>query len=200
MGDPSSPTASIVLERFRRGEAAELEAIYRAYLRAVIRTVAKALRRYGGVARAYRRTVAAELPDLVQEVFARAFEPGTRQRFDGVREYGPYLGNIARNVVVDHLRRRRRWVVMDPALLASDPLTPVVICEPTEALDDLQVLAVVNRYLTDLPSDLQRVHDAIYVQGLSQREAAKSLGLGRQVVRTLQSKLQKGLRRAIERR
>jgi DNA-directed RNA polymerase specialized sigma24 family protein len=59
-------------------------------------------------------------------------------------------------------------------------------------------MAVVGRYLSLLPADLQRVHDALFVQGLSQRDAAIALGLGRQVVRTLASRLREGLRSALK--
>jgi DNA-directed RNA polymerase specialized sigma24 family protein len=49
-----------------------------------------------------------------------------------------------------------------------------------------------------LSPELKKVHEAMYVQGLSQREAAAALGLGRQVVRTLESRLREGLRAALE--
>ena len=66
--------------------------------------------------------VASDLPDLVQEVFTRAFEPKTRRRFDGERPYGPYLGRIAHNVVVDYFRRKQREMTLGFHLLVSNIL------------------------------------------------------------------------------
>ena len=81
-----------LLQRFRTGERQALEAVYRAYVDSVARAVSGALRRYCGEALLGGwRGVAGELPDLVQEVFTRAFEPDARLRFDGVRDFAPYL-------------------------------------------------------------------------------------------------------------
>jgi RNA polymerase sigma factor (sigma-70 family) len=184
-----------LLQRFRDGERSALETVYVAYVDAVARVVASALRRYcGGADRPHGwRDVAAELPDLVQEVFTRAFERGARLRFDGVREYAPYLTAIAHNIVVDYLRRRQRLVI--------DDLTPFVgeiaiQGQSPDHADDFahsQIVALVAEYVAGLPSELRQVHEALYVQGLSQRQAAEALGLGRQVVRTLESRLKEGL-------
>jgi RNA polymerase sigma-70 factor (ECF subfamily) len=186
-----------LLRRFRDGEESALETVYRTYVDAVSRAVAGALRRYGGDrGQGGWRVVASELPDLVQEVFMRAFEPATRRRFDGVRDYGPYLAQIARNVVVDHLRRKEKQLGRDPMLfdeLALDLASP----EANGELADVQTMAAVGAYIAGLPADLKRVHDALYVQCLSQRQAATALGLGRQVVRTLEARLRDGLRRAL---
>jgi RNA polymerase sigma factor (sigma-70 family) len=98
-----------LLQSFRDGERAALESVYRAYAESVARAIAGVLRRYGREGwHGGWREIAADVPDLVQEVFARAFEPQTRRSFDGVRDYGPYLRQIARNVVVDHFRRKQR--------------------------------------------------------------------------------------------
>ena len=65
--------------------------------------------------------------------------------------------------------------------------------EPVE-LDEVRALALLERRVASLPSDLRRVHDAIYVEGLSQRQAAAALGLGRQTVRTYDARLRHVLR------
>jgi RNA polymerase sigma-70 factor, ECF subfamily len=185
-----------LLQRFRDGETKALEAVYRAYIDSVARAVAGALRRYVGEGwQGGWREVATEVPDLVQEVFTRAFEPAARRRFDGVREYGPYLARIAHNVVVDYLRRRQRQVVRDPGLLVE--WLHLATLDRGEPFGDLETMALVSQYVARLPADLRRIHEAMYVEGLSQREAASALGLGRQVVRTLESRLREGLRRAL---
>ena len=188
VGDPD------FLPRFREGDKDALRLVYQSYVDAVTRVVASALRRYGAMGHHGWRALASELPDLVQEVFTRAFEPRTRRGFDGLREYGPYLGQIARNVVVDHLRRRQRRVASENALVLEEvslaPATPATATGFAEA----DTMALVSRYIAGLSPDLRRVHDALYVQGMSQRDAAVALGLGRQVVRTMEAKLRDGLR------
>jgi DNA-directed RNA polymerase specialized sigma24 family protein len=59
------------------------------------------------------------------------------------------------------------------------------------------MFAWLERRVASLPPDLGCVHDAIYVDGLSQREAAAALGLGRQTVRTRDGRLRHVLRRAL---
>ena len=137
-------------------------------------------------------------PDLVQDVFTRAFEPRTRRRFDGVREYGPYLGQIARNVVVDHLRRKQRQVAIDAIPLINQISLHPAPHDPANDFADLQTMTLVARYVADLPTDLRRVHEALNVQGLSQRDTAEALGLGRQVIRTLEARLRDGLRNLLD--
>lgn len=188
-----------LLQRFRDGERAALEAVYKAYVNSVARSVAGAMRSYCDRCSGGWRVAATELPDLVQEVFARAFEPRARRRFDGIREYGPYLSQIARNTVVDHLRRTQRQVTRDPEQFAVVQISWHLA--PNGAGDefaDLQIMALVGEYVARLPADLRLVHEALYVEGLSQREAAARLGLGRQVVRTLASRLSEGLRNTLK--
>lgn len=197
---------SSLLQRFRDGDRLTLDAVYRSYVGAVTRTVTAALRRYGydGSGHLWRR-VASDLPDLVQEVFMRAFEPRTRHRFDGSRAYGPFLCQIARNVVVDFLRRKGRQVVTHPLAGVDAPYEEPPFShdghagyEGEQRFADLNVMAVVARYVAQLSPELRRVHEALYVLGLSQREAAATLGLGRQVVRTLEARLRNELRSALQ--
>ena len=70
---------------------------------------------------------------------------------------------------------------------------------PTNDLTDDSdpTLSFLQRRVRSLPPELRRVHDAIYVDGLSQREAAAALGLGRQTVRTRDARLRHVLRREL---
>jgi RNA polymerase sigma factor (sigma-70 family) len=139
-----------------------------------------------------------ELPDVVQEVFIRAFEPNTRRRFDGRRLYAPYLSQITRNVVVDHLRKKSRQNAVEVELLVDEIALDRANPQSADDFDDWKTRCLVDRYVAQLPWELRRVHEALHVQGLSQREAALVLGVGRQVVRTLESRLCIALRLALE--
>lgn len=189
-----------LLARFRQGDSAALETVYWAYVDPVTRIV-QAVMNSLAVASGERVALGqAELGDLVHEVFVRAFSPKTRQQYDGNRPYGPCLGQIARNVVVDHWRLIRRRVPLDvaPLLEALSLETDAIENEPDRWADQ-ETMAVVERYLTSLEPDLRRVHEALYVEGLSQREAAAALGLGRQAIRGIESRLRVGLRRELKR-
>jgi RNA polymerase sigma-70 factor (ECF subfamily) len=188
-----------LLARFREGETAALEQVYWAYVDAVTRVVRAVMNSHAPRSLDQLAGAATEIGDLVQEVFVRAFAPRTRASFDGARPYGHYLAQIARNVVVDHWRTTRRQVPLD-----LDPLLDAMSLEAddagkrTERWADPETVAVVERYLAALPPELRQVHDALYVRGLSQREAASALGLGRQAVRGLEARLRAGLRRHLQ--
>jgi len=189
-----------LLVRFRQGDRAALETVYWAYVDLVTRTV-QAVMTSLGVASGERVQIGkTELGDLVHEVFARAFSPESRQRYDCSRPYGPYLGQIARNVVIDHWRLIRRRVALDVApLLETLSVESDAIESAPERWADEESIAVVERYLASLAPDVRRVHEALYVQGLSQRDAAAALGLGRQAVRGIEARLRAGLRSELKR-
>ena len=184
-----------LLLRFRRGDCAALETVYWAYVDRVTRVVQAVVNGYLTATGERIRFGRTELGDLVQEVFVRAFSPACRQRYDGNRPYGPYLGQIARNVVADHWRVMRRQVAVDVA-----PLLEALSLEAgavENAWADQETIAVVEAYLASLCPEMRRVHEALYVQGLSQRDAAAALGLGRQALRGIEARMREGLRREL---
>jgi RNA polymerase sigma-70 factor (ECF subfamily) len=138
-----------------------------------------------------------DLADLVQEVFVRAFSAKSRCAYDGLREYGPYLYAIARNVLIDWARVRGReipspWTEIEAAM----EMTPVL--EDTEPWAEPVTVRVVEEYLGALPEDLREVHRLRHDEGLSQEQAAERLGVGRQTLRTLERRLRDGLAAALD--
>jgi RNA polymerase sigma-70 factor (ECF subfamily) len=185
-----------LLRRFRAGDPAALETVYRTYVD-----------RVGGILRFGFRVAstgavvsgvtgdAHDTADLVQEVFVKAFAPAARLAYDGLRDYAPFLYAIARNVAVDWARRRGREVLTGWAELErAEELAPHDH-EPPWA--DEGTMTVVNRYIDRLDDELRRVHEVRYRDGLSQRDAAQELGIGRQRLRTLEARLRDGLRREL---
>jgi RNA polymerase sigma factor (sigma-70 family) len=189
-----------LLERFRAGDEEALETVYRVCVDHVTRIAEAVLRACATGSTRGAGEVASILVDVVQEVFVKAFAPDARHRFDASRPYEPYLGQIARNVAVDHWRQMRRYVPSDVDQLI-ERLSLEVQAEDARATDwaDYETVAIVNRYLASLDEETRRVHDALYVRGMSQRDAAGMLGLGRQVIRTKEAKLRQGLRRELSR-
>jgi DNA-directed RNA polymerase specialized sigma24 family protein len=60
---------------------------------------------------------------------------------------------------------------------------------PERELHDRQVLELVERFLATLTPDDRRLIELRHVEGLSQRDAADVLGLGRQRIRTREQAL-----------
>ncbi|HVZ72032.1 MAG TPA: sigma-70 family RNA polymerase sigma factor [Polyangia bacterium] len=181
-----------LIDGFRSGTREALEAVYWSHVDRVERIVC-----FGFQQRESGRlpgVPAAEVPDLVQEVFARLFRESTRQAFDPSHELAPYLAAIARNVVIDWARKHRHEIVET----AGDVDDVAAAADVPEANDD-ELIRETERYLATLPSDLAALHEQRYVLGRSQEEAARALGLTRQNVRTLETKLRRGLEQALRR-
>jgi RNA polymerase sigma factor (sigma-70 family) len=184
-----------LLARYRRGDPGALAAVYRLYVTRVQRAVRRRLWRMGHAVPGLPEC-AVEEADLVQEVFARAFAPAARLRYDGLRDYDHYLFGIAGKLLADRARRRAREIPVDEAVLEA-------AAGPDEGLDhgpEVAILGLVKRYLAGLPEALRAVHHARHDRGLSQRQAAAWLGVTRQNLRTLESQLHTGLRLALSAR
>src|SRR5262245_45088974 len=194
-GDPH------LVERFRAGDEEALEKVYWACVAYVTRIADAVLRACAtGTARGPGE-MAAALADVVQEVFVKAFAPEARRRFDASRPYEPYLAQITRNVVVDTWRQMRRYVPADLDQLIDRLSLDADGTGSTNdnGWSDAETVALVNRYIASLDPESRRVHEALYVKGMSQRDAAAELGLGRQVIRTKEARLREGLRRELAR-
>ena|SRR5688572_13590708 len=183
---------------FRNGHVDALAAVYRAHVDEVVRAARAVLRGCSGGAAGRSDEIAGDLADVVQEAFTKAFAPEARQRFDGLRSFAPYVVQIARNVAIDHVRARRRNVPVDIDQLAHRmSLEGESDRHERDDWADPAMVTVVDRYVAALAGDERRIHDALYVRGLSQREAAAQLGIGRQVIRTVEAKLRSELRREL---
>ena len=125
----------------------------------------------------------------------RAFAPDTRLSYDGLRPFVPFLFTIARNTLVDWWRRRGREVPM--ALTLDDTPEEMTADVAPGNFDDARTMAVVERFVRRLHDDLRAVHEARFDRGLSQRDAAEALGMGRQTLRTLERRLTDQLREAL---
>lgn len=121
--------------------------------------------------------------DLVQDVLLRMHE-----RKDQLREHGridAWAFRIARNALVDHYRRHR----------GNEPLDE--LGEPASELDSSEDEAVVPRVLgtwltlqiAALPPRYREALELTELRGLSQREAAKMLGVAES---TFKSRVQRG--------
>jgi RNA polymerase sigma factor (sigma-70 family) len=178
-----------LLRRFREGDRDALAEVYWAY----VARVEGLLRRRISLAGS---TSPSDLEDLVQEVFIRAFASDTRLGYDGIRPFTAYLFSIARNTLVDWWRRRGREV---PVVFTLDEVPEAMVADDTAgSYADARTVEVVERFVRGLSPELRAVHEVRFDRGLSQRDAADALGIGRQVLRTLERRLTDQLREALD--
>jgi RNA polymerase sigma-70 factor (ECF subfamily) len=190
------------LAAFRAGDRAVLDTVYRAHVDRVSEIVANGFR-IAGTGRAILGLGGrpADLADAVQEIFLKAFARNARTAYDGTRDFEPYLTTIARNVLIDRVRRSGRELLMADVDLdvAGKSAASAAHREVAARWEDPLALEVVRRFVEALPPELAQIHRVRYVEGLSQRQAAQRLGISRQVVRTLEDRLRDGLRRELGR-
>jgi RNA polymerase sigma factor (sigma-70 family) len=185
-----------LLQRFRAGERDALEQVYRAYLPRLSKLIRRGFVVSASGIGIPGVTGGDELADVLQEVFTRAFQGNARNAYDGCRDYAPYLATIARNLLVSrHRRQTRELLAFDPASLGEDD----VIDGGDSALPwmDAESLEITRGYVSALREPIRAVHTARYVQALSQRDAAKQLGLSRPKLRKLESRLRLGLQQLL---
>ncbi len=190
-----------LLRGFRAGEREALTEIYRLHAEEVARLLRGG---FGFEAGGRRHRFVGfgsgfELQDLLHETFRRAFEPRAREAYDGIRPYGAYVTTIARNLVLRSFRAREILFPLADAAAEGDGdssragLARVEVVDegpsPERDVHDAQIRELVAGFLAALAPDERRLVELRFVEGLSQRDAAAALGLGRQRIRTREKQL-----------
>jgi RNA polymerase sigma-70 factor, ECF subfamily len=158
------PSDAELIERIAARDHAAFEELHRRYARAVL---GLALRRIRDRGRA---------EDATQEAFSAIWR--SAGRYDQRRGPGaPWLFTIARNAIVDGLRRT-------PELVAEPQDTPSADPGPAEAAETSYDAWRVHRALETLPENERRVIELAYWSGLSQSEVAEFLQIPLGTVKT----------------
>jgi RNA polymerase sigma-70 factor, ECF subfamily len=181
------------LERFRAGSRDAMETVYCAYVGRVERWVRRGFHSRRGAQ--FPGVRLADLEDLVQEIFVRAFSVKARLSFDGMRDYGPFLYTITKNLVIDWSRKQGREVPIDGR--EAEFATETAVPKEEPPWTDPETERIVETFVQNLPKELVAVHRERYVLGRTQRAAAAELGLTRQQLRTRENRLRKGLDAAL---
>lgn len=202
------PQRPEVLRAFRAGQRAALTAVYWQYVDAVL-----TLLRLGFVTKGPPPVGVAGLGtgpeqlETAQEVFARAFTERARLSYDGLRPYRPFLLTIAKNLRIDQLRRGRRERPMsdfEASDLNVDDLIegradlPMGSLPPPEDLDFKRLREATGRFVATLDDTSKEVVRLRFEQEETQDAVAEKLGISRRRVRTLESRLQSGLKRFLQ--
>jgi len=154
-----------LLARVGEGDREAFELLYRRYVRPLF---GLALRRLGDRGHA---------EDAVQEAFAAIWRSASTYRPERGAA-GGWLYTVARNAIVDRLRRNGLSTDSElPELVSSEP-------GPPEQAEDSYVSWRVHRALEELQPREREVIELAYWSGMSQSEVADYLGLPLGTVKT----------------
>jgi RNA polymerase sigma-70 factor (ECF subfamily) len=124
--------------------------------------------------------------DLTSSTFEKAWV--SRKSFRG-GSVQAWLYRIARNVLIDHWRKKKELFVDDVDSLQEDARPGV-----GELLDKDSQLQLMRKALDKLPEDMQSVVTLRFIEGLSCKQVAKNLSLSESNVRVIQYRALKKLK------
>jgi RNA polymerase sigma-70 factor (ECF subfamily) len=129
----------------------------------------------------------AEITDLRQEAYARIFEAARRERPILVK---PFLFQVARNLMIDRLRKQS---VVSLETMADFDWLNVSDDKPSveTTVTARQELRLLQTALDGLPPRCRQVVVMRKVEGLSQKEVAKRMGI---TIETVENQVAKGMR------
>lgn len=124
--------------------------------------------------------------DLTSSTFEKAW--ASRESFRG-GSVQAWLYRIARNVLIDHWRKKQPVYVEDTDALQED-------MKPTtaELLDREQRVKELRKAVGSLPDDMRLVVTMRFIEGCSCKQVAEELGLGESNVRVIQYRALKKLK------
>lgn len=202
-----------LLPAFRRGDRAALEAVYRHYFSDVSRIL-----RLGFVTGAEAKTRIpalrddAALRDAIQEVFTRALQERARLSYDGLRPYRPFLLQITRNLRVDQVRSAGRELPLsslgpdaesdldiDGVIARNVAVSEAAQADPQRDREWRRLRSQTEAYIATLDEESRHFIGLRFDQERSQADVAQAMGVTRRHVRTLEERVQIGLRRFLNR-
>jgi RNA polymerase sigma-70 factor (ECF subfamily) len=127
--------------------------------------------------------------DLKSRVFEKAWR--SRDSFQG-GSVKAWLYRIARNVLIDHWRKKQDILVADTDLLPEEASSDNDNID--EKLDTEATVRELRKAITKLPKDMRSVITLRFIEGLSCREVALYLHLSESNVRVLQYRALQKLR------
>lgn len=140
--------------------------------------------RFRGVERPF------DLDNATQEVFARAFAERARLSYDGLRPYGDYILAIARNHVLNELRRRQEQLATDEI----DPVAGLIEPRPPErTLEEREVARLLAQFLAALDDGDRAYFTVRFNDEHNQVEAARLLGITRIRARRIEARIKRDL-------
>lgn len=144
---------------------------------------------------ARRLSSPSDVDDVVQDVFLRM-----QRGLGGLRDeerFGPWVYQVARSAIVDHLRAAAKHRVVDDEHAPEPVAPPPDLARDDDAVEQ-QLANVVAPFIAMLPSPYREALVLVELQGLSQKQAAELAGIS---LSGMKSRVQRGralLRKALE--
>ena len=124
----------------------------------------------------------ADAEDLLQEVFFEVVE--ALRIGEPVAQWGAWMFRVARNRIIDMVRRRKRWVFAEDPGPSPDgrevsliDSLPSPTAGPDEAYARAVLLEEIEDALEELPAEQREVYVAHEVEGLSFKEISARTGV-----------------------
>lgn len=139
----------------------------------------------------------ADVDDVVQDVFLR-MQRGLSALHDEQR-FGPWVYQVARSAIVDHLRRAAKHrVVVEADADADANEEPAADADDDARSVERELASYISPFVEMLPSPYREALTLTELDGLTQTQAAATIGVS---VSGMKSRVQRGrqhLRRALE--
>lgn len=187
-----------LLAAYRAGETWAFEILYRSLSEPVRRFLAggftfvsrgRTCRYRGGVP-------GIDAESILQETFARAFAPSTREHYDGERPFKNYLFSIAKNLVLRELARRERVLPLELGDEGTEHLrrrradsVPTLSSEerdPETFLADGELKVVTKQFVAQLDAEGRAFFLYRFVRGLTQEATADAMKITRARVKLVE--------------
>lgn len=184
-----------LLRAFRRGEPEAFAAVFTQYAPRIAAMLRHGFAfNSGGRTYRYRGArMTADLEDRLHDVFERAFREQARMAYDGLSPYERYLSAIARNLIIDDLRKKEHALI-DYTYLDEVPAKNVVPeSVPPEDAEEIasnnELISLVARFKTTLnPRELQ-VYALRFEEGLMHKDIAEKTGLSESKIKTSERRI-----------
>lgn len=194
LDDDLLKTSPGLLTAFREGRREALAQVFRCYAPLLARRLRAGVvvKVDGAPTRLASRLAHADLEAVIQEVFVRAFQETARRGFDGDRPYLPYLTAIARNLLIDDVRkhrRRRTVLVEDVDEMAGDLDPDGSPSGPAHEAQEGELRAALDEAVAELPPRDREVFRLRFVERLGLEEVAEAAGISVSTVRRTEARL-----------
>ncbi|MBI3832054.1 MAG: sigma-70 family RNA polymerase sigma factor [Planctomycetes bacterium] len=137
--------------------------------------------------------------DLVQDAFLAAFRSNNVPETNDERVLGAWLRGIARNLFLNHCRRRRN----SPVKVNSESLEQAEACWTQEFLgeeDGFEVIEALRRCVGRLEDRKREIIDQFYAKNASRAELAKVFKMSEDGIKSMMRRIRGELADCIRRR
>ncbi len=142
----------------------------------------------------YRVSALADVEDITQEVFIRAWKAIDRYKFRGA-PFAAWLITIARNLIADHYRAKKKLASSEKV----EDFSSIAEVDPQVDAEVVLNQIYVRRAIFKLKKEKQKVILMRFIDGFSYAEIAKTLNKSEGAIRVIQYRALKELRQTLTR-